>query len=368
MSPGPVLLRHAARGVRELGAHARGAAALLAGADGTVRVWYGHSRLPGPNEPAVGGIVKLQALAQEFPSTPWRFNLLYLVTSRLPEGAVTLARWARRKGARVVVNQNGVAYEAWYGPGWERINAPMRELLAMADHVFYQSEFCRRSADRFVGPPAGSWEVLHNAVDTRVFTPAATRESGRPLTLLLGGSQDQWYRFEAAVETAAALVSRGHDLRLIVTGRLRWTHDAAAAQSDARALVEAARLSGRVEFTGPYPQRAAPEIFRRADILLHTKYNDPCPAVVVEALASGLPVVYSMSGGVPELVGDAGAGVPAPLSWERDVPPHPLALADAVESLLPKLPEMAARARARAVAQLDLAHWMARHRAVFTGE
>ncbi|HWH06801.1 MAG TPA: hypothetical protein VNT23_10265, partial [Gaiellaceae bacterium] len=31
--------------------------------------------------------------------------------------------------------------------------------------------------------------------------------------------------------------------------------------------------------------------------LLHTKVNDPCPNVVLEALASGLPVVHPASGG-----------------------------------------------------------------------
>ena len=105
--------------------------------------------------------------------------MLYLVSSRLPEGAEALAYWAQRKGARVVLNQNGVAYPAWYGDGWQAVNAPMRELLTRADHVFYQSEFCRQSADRFAAPAGGRQEILYNAVDTHAFTPMATRLPAR---------------------------------------------------------------------------------------------------------------------------------------------------------------------------------------------
>jgi glycosyltransferase involved in cell wall biosynthesis len=82
-------------------------------------------------------------------------------------------------------------------------------------------------------------------------------------------------------------------------------------------------------------------------------------------MSCGLPVVYSASGGVPELVGDAGRGVPAELSWEIDIPPDPQALADAVEQVARDREALSARARIRAVAQLDVSHWLARHRDIF---
>jgi len=125
-------------------------------------------------------------------------------------------------------------------------------------------------------------------------------------------------------------------------------------------------LRERVEFIGPYTQEQAPAIYQRADVLLHTKYNDPCPTVVIEALSSGLPVAYSASGGVPELVGtDAGVGVPVARSWDKDIPAAPSALADAVESILGNLVAMSAAARQRAVDRFDTRHWLARHAAVF---
>lgn len=361
------LARPLARSARRVGAHVRGLRAMVAGRPprGEPAVWYGMSQIPDAREHAVGGIVKLQHLVERFPNRRRRFNVLYLVSSRLPEAPEALAWWAKRSGARLVLNQNGVAYPAWHGPGWERVNQPMTALLAAADHVFYQSEFCRVSADRFAGPATAPSEILYNAVDVNRFRPSPRAEDKR-LVLLLGGSQDQWYRFDAAVRTLAVLQRRHGDAELIVTGRLRWSPDASACQTEADTLIRLLNVSDRVTLPGPYTQAEAPAIFQRADILLHTKYSDPCPTVVIEALASGLPVVYSRSGGVPELVGEhAGVGVAADLSWERDLPPDPEALADAVDRVRDRLGEYREAARQRAVDCFDVRRWVERHAEVF---
>ena len=356
------------RGGRRATTLLRDAAVYAAGVprDGSMAVSYGLPRVPAPHEREVGGIVKLQALHRLFPHRPHRFNVLYLVTSRLPHGAASLARAARRKGARVVVNQNGVAYPGWCGDGWERVNAPMRALLPLADHVFYQSAFCRESADRFLGQPRGGWEILYNAVDTKRFRPAA-RPPDR-LTLLLGGSQDLRYRIATALEVLALVVRERPDVQLLVTGRLRWLPSGRASRQDADRMARDLGVLDRVSFLGPYTQADAPDIFRRAHILLHTKYNDPCPTVVLEGMGSGLPVVYSRSGGVPELVGEeAGIGVAAEKSWERDDPPQPAAMAAAVIALSEpdRYRAASASARSRAVERFDLDPWLDRHRTVF---
>jgi glycosyltransferase involved in cell wall biosynthesis len=151
-----------------------------------------------------------------------------------------------------------------------------------------------------------------------------------------------------------------------VTGALTFVRDPAAARRAADELVTGLDLDGRVEFLGPYTQAEAPAVMVLGDILLHTKVNDPCPGLVAEAMACGLPVVYSASGGVPELVGeDAGVGVETPLRWDAIVPPDPAALARAVLAVRERLDEHREAARRRAVEQLDIEPWLRRHAEVF---
>lgn len=330
-----------------------------------VRVFYGHRRIPRLDDRTYGGIVKFQYLQRDFPNSPRRFNVLYLVSSRLPAGAVGMARIARRRQVPIVWNQNGVAYPAWHGPGWERVNAPFAELLQMADHVFYQSHFCKLSADRYVGERDGPWEILFNPVDTRTFTPATADPDPDSLVLLLGGTQYQRYRVEVAFQVFAHVRRRYPNARLLVTGRCCWIPDEAQALRLARELAVEAGVERHVTFLGPYTQAEAPAVFRQAHVLVHTKYNDPCPTVVIEAMACGLPVVYSSSGGVEELVGEAGVGVPTELNWERDIPPDPAAMAEAFFQVAEQRVAMGQAARQRAVERFDLKPWLARHRQLF---
>jgi glycosyltransferase involved in cell wall biosynthesis len=325
--------------------------------DPGVRVFYGHDRVPAPGEPVVGGTAKFQRLATRFPNHPTDFSLLYLGSTWLPRDLRALLWHARRRRIPLLLNQNGVGYPGWAGSEAEAFNRPLRRVLGAADHVLYQSAFCKRAADELVAEPAGSWEILSNAVDVRYFTPAEQPPADGPV-LLLGGDQYQAYRLELGLETLAALLPSQPDAQLLVTGRLVTALEP---------LVERLGLQGHVHFLGRYAQADAPAIFRRAHVLLHTKVNDPCPSLVIEAMAAGLPVVYPRSGGVPELVGeDAGIGVPHPDGFERDEPPGAGELADAITRVLADLPAYAAAARSRAVDRFGLEPWLDRHAELFT--
>ncbi len=338
-----------------LGAHAL-ASAFTSGGRGAPRVFYGGA-LAGD----VGGpLVKVSRLTRYFPQHLWNYNLVYCLSNAPYLPGLALAVLAARR-TPIVHNQNGVFYPAWFEGDWKAGNARMARTYMRAEHVFWQSEFCRRAADEFLGRRQGSGEILHNAIDTGRFTPPERAPEG-PVVFLLTGKMDAhlFYRIESALVSFAAVVARGLDARLRLVG---WSPPVVDAR--VRSLAGRLGIAGRVEMAGRYTQVEAPGIYRSAHVYVSTKHNDACPNAVIEAMACGLPVVYSVSGGVPELVGEAGIGVDVQESWDVPQVPDPDALADAMLRAANDRAVLGARARARAVERFDIAHWVARHRAVF---
>ena len=88
-----------------------------------------------------------------------------------------------------------------------------------------------------------------------------------------------------------------------------------------------------------------------ADIYVQTPNVDNMPISVLEAYASGLPVVATAAGGVPAMVTDGETGLLTPLDDHA-------AIADGVLRLLDD-PRLAARLTTRARAQCELYTWPA---------
>jgi glycosyltransferase involved in cell wall biosynthesis len=107
---------------------------------------------------------------------------------------------------------------------------------------------------------------------------------------------------------------RGATTRLILIGE----------GAEREALERLARQEGvadRVDFLGPLPQALVADWIAASDLLCLPSHAEGSPNVVVEALASGTPVVASRVGGIPDLVHDGVNGLlvepadPAALSW-----------------------------------------------------
>lgn len=330
------------------------------------KVFYGYDKVAKPSEHAVGGLVKLQDLNSKFLNSLHKPNILYLISSSLPHFPVRMAKMAKDAGVKLVLNQNGVAYKGWFGRGWEQANTSMIGLHKLADHIIYQSEFCKRSADIFLGSHCAGWEIAYNPVDTSVFLPLKEKKPKEKNRLLLAGSHGNIYRPKKAIETLAMLIKSKQNVELVIAGGFTWDSDQEKAKEEVMAIAKANGVAGNIRLTGPYTQDQAVTLMQNADLLVHTKYNDPCPRLVVEAMSCGLPILYSATGGVPELVGeDCGVGVPGPVDWEKDHPPSPDHLADGALKIINNLDRYSQAARKRAEDCFDVQPWLEKHEQIF---
>lgn len=336
--------------------------------NGIPKVFYGFDHISTHNQKVFGGLVKLQDLQRFFPNERKNPNILYMVSSALPYFPVKMAQRAKNIGAKLVINQNGVAYPGWHGDGWEKTNLPMRQLIELADYIVYQSKFCKESADKYLGKCRhNNFQILYNPVDTQEFSPVPKKneQEGRN-RILVAGSHWSAYRIFVAIETLSRVHEQIENVSLLIAGRFCWRQQEFEAVREVKQYAKKLKVEDRIEISGSYTQQDAPELMRSCSVLLHTKYNDPCPRLVVEAMACGLPVVYSATGGVPELVGyGAGVGVPGPLDWEKDHPPGAVQLAAGIEKVLSDIEKYSSAARERAADKFDVTPWLDRHVEIF---
>ena len=337
-----------------------GIAAVPSKGSGSLAVWYGGARAGD-----VGGpLVKVQRLKQHFPEHRIGYSVVYALsnTPYLSGFALRLLRW---RGIPLVLNQNGVFYSGWFDGNWTAKNREMARAWQAADYVFCQSAFCRQCAEQFLGPRQGPVEILFNAVDLSYFTPASEKALAtrtKPVFLMTGKIDDHmFYRVAATLRAFALAVDQGMVAHLTLSG---WISPTAIDLTDA--LAAELGISDHVTLTGPYTQAAAPPIYRAADVYVMLKHNDPCPNTVLEALACGLPVLYSASGGVPELAsGLSGLGLPVTQGFDANYVPDTKTTANGMVEILTNLPARRQAARARAEEAFNLKHWIVRHREVF---
>jgi glycosyltransferase involved in cell wall biosynthesis len=183
--------------------------------------------------------------------------------------------------------------------GWRsRKHRAIARLNGLADVTVFQSEFVRGNMGSLCRAPRAV--VIHNGADTTVFTPDGPRRSlaGRPVALHVSHGVGESKRLDRLAALLEALPPGGH---LHLAGRHAETGRPWLA--DPRVTVHG--LVGRDEVAA---------LMRSADFLFFPSELEPCPNTPLEALASGLPVLYHPSGGTPEVVGDAGVPLGADLA------------------------------------------------------
>ena len=306
-----------------------------------------------------GPKVKTKKLSNFFPESKFNFNIVYVISNYpfLFSNSIALVK---RQKIPIILNQNGVFYPAWSKKDWQQQNVNLARVYHSADYIFWQSTFCKTASDKFLGKRIGEGEILYNAVDTKRFLPKREK-SKKIFKLLFTGNINRQnnYRLHIVLKSLKEIVKIKKDVHLYVAGYL---YDLSFFKNE----IEKLDIKDYVSFLGPYSQENAVKIYQNADAYITVSYQDNCPSAVIEAMSCGLPILYSSSGGVPELVGEnSGIGLEVPQDWEEIHLPEISKIVSGFFKILEKRQDFSEHARERAVQLFDISYWIERHNKIF---
>ena len=183
--------------------------------------------------------------------------------------------------------------------------------------------------------PSVSIDVIPNGVDIERFSPEQAREKGESLRLLTVGRLSATKRVEMLIEAVEILHNDNIKVHLTIAG-------GGAMEGRLKQMIEHKGLSRIIEMAGSVESENMPALYRESDILVSATMQEGMSNAMLEAMASGLPIVTTRCEGVEELIADNGIVVDQG---------GPGAIADAVGSLAEdrqRYEQMSKAARSRA--------------------
>jgi len=214
------------------------------------------------------------------------------------------------RGVPVVVNYRGGDAESFFARAFARV----RPTLARASGVIVPSGFLHAVFQKYgVGA-----SVVPNVVNLEAFSPAAAVPEAPHL--LITRNLEAIYDIETALRAFAAVAEHHLDARLTIAG-------SGPDREKLERIAEELGVTRSVRFTGALENSELPAVYREASIALNSSLVDNFPISLLEAMASGVPIVTTQVGGIPYLVEHETTALLVP-------PRAPAAMAGAVRRLL----------------------------------
>jgi len=212
-----------------------------------------------------------------------------------------------------------------------------RERARRGAHIVALSKFVADDWRCFYGVPSTRMHIVHNGVDTEKFRPVPAKPAGGALTILCVAQNFRRKGIYCLLQAAQALRGRAPGPFCVQIVGLGYASGPRYEQ-----LARALGVADCVEFVGEAHDIA--KVYAAADVFCLPTFYDPCPLVMLEALACGLPVVTTRFNGAGELI------TPGQEGFIIEDPRETAALTDALLKLFdaPTRARMSAAARALA--------------------
>ncbi len=189
--------------------------------------------------------------------------------------------------------------------------------------------------------------VVRNGLDLNRFSCSGKSGETRGYVAAVGSllRVKRWDRLLESVKILQTQITATVRVRIAGEGPLR---------SELEGQAKSLGISKNVTFEGTIED--IPAFLRGAKFLVHTSESEGCPNVIMEAMASGIPVVAMAAGDIPHLVDEGRTGFVVP-------PGDKESLADRIATLMTNqylCQQMGERARKRAEQEFDLHSFVTR--------
>lgn len=245
------------------------------------------------------------------------------------------ALWlAKLRGVPVIINYRGGEADAFFARAPRHVLLSLRQAaLRVTPSDFLQRVFAHHALEA---------EIIPNIIDLSRFTASPARDFGEAPHLLVARNLEPIYDIPTAIRTFARVRENFERARLTVAGT-------GPELGRLRELVASLGLADAVDFPGRVDNAAMPALYAQADCALNTSTVDNMPISILESFASGVALVSTAAGGIPDLVTDGVCGLLAPVGDDE-------ALARAVCRVLDD-PVLAARLRDGGLAAARACDW-----------
>lgn len=158
-------------------------------------------------------------------------------------------------------------------------------------------------------------DIIYNGVNTERFFPLddASRKNREVFTWLCASRLSRRKGFRYAIDAFAKLYPRYPEMRLIIAG------GEGEAEAELKEQARSLGLDQAVTFTGYIPNEQFYQYYQAADVFVFPSFNEGMSNNMLEAMACGLPVIMTPTGGAEELVHEGENGYIIRMADSEDI-------------------------------------------------
>jgi glycosyltransferase involved in cell wall biosynthesis len=179
------------------------------------------------------------------------------------------------------------------------------KMLERSNKIIAVSDFTRRELLQYYEVKEDKIRVIHNGVDVDKFKPATDKLKAKAelgfnpedKAILSVGRLYARKGLFTLIESMALVTRKFKNATFIIAGK--------GLSNEMKKLVSYAAKLGvkdNIVFTGYFPDKKLPRLYQAADVFAFSTFYENLPFAVLEALSTGLPVVTTNVGGIPEMI------------------------------------------------------------------